>query len=133
MLAPIPQFPFLNPINSPDEAKYRQWITLKRLVEEGLLTQEEATALYEEEMQVREVEERFDILAPHFAIHVREELERTYDPELIYRGGLKVFTTIDLDNLSGFDFYGKRLFRKDAIAHQPHIPHDNTFCSTLNG
>ena len=97
ILAPIPQFPFLNPINSPDEAKYRQWITLKRMVEEEKITPEEAEAIYAQQIEVREIEERFDIVAPHFAIHVREELERTYDPELIYRGGLNVYTTLDLD------------------------------------
>ncbi|MCB0191427.1 MAG: transglycosylase domain-containing protein [Anaerolineae bacterium] len=97
ILAPIPQFPFLNPINSPDEAKYRQWITLNRMVDEGAISQERAEAIFGEEIIVREIEERFDILAPHFAIHVREELERKYDPELIYRGGLKVYTTLDYD------------------------------------
>lgn len=97
MLAPIPQFPFLNPINSPDEAQYRQWITLNRMVDEGLITKERAEEIFAEPIRVKEVEERFDILAPHFAIHVREELERRYDPELIYRGGLNVYTTLDYD------------------------------------
>lgn len=103
MLAPIPQFPYLNPINSPDEAKYRQRITLNRMVEEGVITEAEADAIYAEKIQVKQVEERFDIVAPHFAVYVREELERSPEkynidnPELIYRGGLKVYSTIDLD------------------------------------
>ena len=97
MLAPIPQFPYLNPINSPDEAKYRQRITLNRMVEEGMITKEEADQIYAQEIKTREIEERFDIVAPHFAVYVREELERTYDLDLIYRGGLRVYTTIDLN------------------------------------
>jgi membrane peptidoglycan carboxypeptidase len=103
ILAPIPQFPFLNPINSPDEAKYRQWITLRRMVEEGVIDKEEAQQLYAEQIQVREIEERFDILAPHFSIYVQNELERAPgrynidDINQIYRGGLKVFTTLDFD------------------------------------
>ncbi len=103
LLAPIPQFPFLNPINSPDEAKYRQWITLKRMVEEGAITGEEAKEVYAEQIQVREIEERFDILSPHFSIYVQKELERSPDKykieslDQIYRGGLQVFTTVDLD------------------------------------
>ncbi|HEX9921931.1 MAG TPA: transglycosylase domain-containing protein [Anaerolineae bacterium] len=97
LLAPIPQFPFLNPIDSPEQAKYRQRITLNRMVEEGLITEAKADEIYAEEIKTRVLEERFDIVAPHFAIYVEEELKRTYDPELIYRGGLKVFTTIDLD------------------------------------
>jgi membrane carboxypeptidase/penicillin-binding protein len=97
LLAPIPQFPYLNPINSPDEAKYRQRITLNRMIEEGELTKEEADQIYTEEIKVKEIEERFDIVEPHFAVYVKEELERKYDPELIYRGGLRVYTTIDLE------------------------------------
>ncbi len=98
MLAPIPQYPFLNPVNSPEKSKYRQLITLNRLVEEGQLTDPEAKAIYNEPLQYRkEVEQRFDIVAPHFVMYVREELERTYDPKLVYRGGLRVYTTIDLD------------------------------------
>jgi membrane peptidoglycan carboxypeptidase len=104
MLAPIPQFPYLNPINSPDKAKYRQRITLNRMVEEGLLTAEEADQIYNEPIKIRqEDEQRFDIKAPHFAVYVRKELERTPEryninnPELIYRGGLRVYTSLDLE------------------------------------
>ncbi len=98
MLAPIPQYPYLNPVNSPEKAKYRQRITFNRMVEEGKIVQAEADSLYNEALQYRkETATRFDIMAPHFVMYVREELERTYDPELIYRGGLKVYTTLDLD------------------------------------
>ncbi len=96
MLAPIPQYPYLNPINSPEQAKYRQRITLNRMVEEGAITSEEADQIYSQEIHIKEIQERFDIIAPHFAVYVREELEKKYDPELIYRGGLKVYTTLDL-------------------------------------
>ncbi|MDH3675215.1 MAG: transglycosylase domain-containing protein, partial [Anaerolineae bacterium] len=118
MLAPIPQYPFLNPINSPDEAKYRQRITLSRLVEEGMISEEEADLLYAEAIKVKEIEERFDIVAPHFSVYVREELERKYDPELIYRGGLKVFTTIDLElNEAAHDIAVRQISELQAEGH----------------
>jgi membrane carboxypeptidase/penicillin-binding protein len=103
MLAPIPQFPFLNPINSPDEAKYRQWITLNRMVEEGVIAQVEADEIFGEVVEVKQAEQRFDIRAPHFAVYVREELERyperynIDDLDKIYRGGLKVYTSLDYE------------------------------------
>lgn len=103
MLAPIPQYPFLNPINSPDQAKYRQWITLRRMVEEGVITQNEAEEIYAQPVEVRQIEERFDIVAPHFSVYVKDLLERAPQKyninniEQIYRGGLKVYTTIDLE------------------------------------
>ncbi len=103
MLAAIPQYPYLNPIDSPEQAKYRQRITLNRMVEEGVLTPARAEEIYAQKVQTRQIEERFDIVAPHFAVYVRKELERSPerynipDPNLIYRGGLKVYTTINLD------------------------------------
>jgi membrane peptidoglycan carboxypeptidase len=104
MLAPIPQFPALNPLDNPDDAKQRQGITLTRLVEEGLLTKEEAEATFAEEVEIKRIQERFDILAPHFSIYARDQLlelrdedgEILLDPVQIYRGGLKVYTTVDL-------------------------------------
>jgi membrane peptidoglycan carboxypeptidase len=124
VLAPIPQFPFLNPINSPDQAKYRQWITLRRMVEEGALSKEEAEAIYAEEVEVREIEERFDIIAPHFAVYVQKELERTPERynidniDVIYRGGLKVYTTIDLRlNQKAAEIASKHIKELQAEGH----------------
>lgn len=97
MLAPIPQFPALNPLNNPEQAKLRQGITLTRMVEEGVITQAEAEAAFDEELEIKRVQERFDILAPHFSIYARDQLLEMFDPRLIYRGGLKVYTTVDLD------------------------------------
>lgn len=37
------------------------------------------------------------IKAPHFVFYVRNELEKQYGVDLIEEGGLKVFTTLDLD------------------------------------
>ncbi len=104
MLAAIPQNPFYNPIDNPDIAKNRQRITLNRMVEEGVLTAEEANRIFNEPLKVRQKEEkRFDIIAPHFAVYVRKELERSLarynisDLEQVYRGGLKIYTSLDLD------------------------------------
>ncbi len=98
MLAAIPQYPFQNPINSPDEAKNRQRITLIRMEEERAITEAEAEQIFYTDLQYRQADEgRFDILAPHFAVYVRDQLNRMFDPELIYRGGLRVFTTVDLN------------------------------------
>ncbi len=104
MLAAIPQNPFYNPIDNFEIAKNRQRITLNRMVEEGVITAAEADQIYNEPLKVRQEEEkRFDIKAPHFAVYVRKELERNPerynlpDVEAIYRGGLKIYTTLDLD------------------------------------
>ena len=98
MLAPIVQYPAMNPIDNPDEAKKRQKIALDRLAEEGYITQTEADGAYAESLQIRtSMLKRYDIVAPHFAMYVRKQLEDMYGAELLYQGGLKVYTTVDLD------------------------------------
>jgi penicillin-binding protein 1C len=98
MLAPIVQYPAMNPIDNPDEAKKRQKIALDRMVEEGYVTQTEAAGAFAEPLQVHSsMLKRYDIIAPHFAVYVRKQLEDLYPSDVVYRGGLKVYTTVDLD------------------------------------
>jgi penicillin-binding protein 1C len=102
MLAPIPQFPALNPIDAPEEAKRRQGIALQAMVEAGYITQAQADEAFRQELALRKsVAERFDILtAPHFALYVLDQIKREYntadDPYFIWRKGLTVYTTLDV-------------------------------------
>jgi membrane peptidoglycan carboxypeptidase len=97
ILTPIPQYPALNPLDNFEQAKKRQGITLTRMVEEGVITQEESEAAFAVELDIKPIQERFDILAPHFSVYARNELLTMFDPIKIYRGGLKVYTTLDFD------------------------------------
>jgi penicillin-binding protein 1C len=103
MLAPIPQFPALNPIDNPEDAKQRQGVTLQAMAEAGYITQEEAEAAFNQELELREsVAERFDILtAPHFALYVLDQVKREYntaeDPYRIWREGFQIYTTLDVE------------------------------------
>jgi penicillin-binding protein 1C len=117
MLAPIVQYPAMNPIDNPDQAKKRQKIALDRLTEEGYITQTEADAAYAEPLQIHSsMLKRYDIIAPHFAMYVRKQLEDLYGPELLYRGGLKVYTTVDLDI--------QRIAEEEARAHVAKLQED---------
>ncbi len=103
MLAAIPNFPALNPIDNPAEAKRRQGIALRAMVEAGYLTPQEAQAAYARELDIRRsVAERFDILtAPHFALYalerVKEEFNTPDDPYFIWRRGVTIYTTLDVE------------------------------------
>lgn len=103
MLAPIPQFPLLNPIDNPEDAKRRQGIALQAMVVAGEITQQEADEAFRQEMPLRQsAAERFDILtAPHFALYVldqiKAEFNSTEDPFYIWRNGLTVYTTLDVE------------------------------------
>ncbi len=97
MLAALPQNPWLNPIDNPDKAKERQELILDFMVRDGYITEAEAEAAKKEPLQVASITQRFDITAPHFVMYVRKLLEDEFGPDMVYRGGLKVYTTIDLE------------------------------------
>ncbi len=96
-LAAIPQFPGQNPFDNEESARLRQGLVLDAMVSQGCITSEEAVVAKYEEWDLAKFIERFDILAFHFSIYVRKELEQMFSPELVYRGGLRVYTTLDLD------------------------------------
>jgi membrane peptidoglycan carboxypeptidase len=101
MLAPIPQFPIQNPIDSPADSKLRQELALDAMLRDGYVTAEEAVAAKQEKLQIKMggVAERFNVQAPHFSVYVRKWLENNpaIGPDKVNRGGLKVYTTLDLD------------------------------------
>jgi membrane peptidoglycan carboxypeptidase len=103
MLAAIPQFPLQNPIDNPVAAKLRQGLVLQTMFEEGYLTQAQADAAFQEPLVVRPFADRFDLIAPHFATYARAEAEAILNDlgldgsRLVTRGGLRIYTTLDLD------------------------------------
>ena len=99
MLAPIPQFPIQNPIDAPPDAKLRQELAIDAMLRDGYITTDEAVASKKEKVQIKTggVAQRFNVQAPHFSVYVRKWLEDKFGVELVNRGGLKVYTTLDLD------------------------------------
>jgi membrane carboxypeptidase/penicillin-binding protein len=98
MLAALPQFPALNPIDAPEEARERQHLVLDAMLRNGYITAEECVEAKYAELKVRSsIGDRFDIKAPHFSVYVTKLLEEEFGTEMVYRGGLKVYTTLDLE------------------------------------
>jgi penicillin-binding protein 1A len=90
------------PIRHPDRAKTRQNYVLSRMIETGMITQEEkGQALSAELSYARKAEAKASFVmedAPYFVSHILfKHLLPKYGREKIYRGGLRVHTTIDLD------------------------------------
>ena len=94
LLAGLPQSPALHdPYVNPDDAKARQAVVLDLMVEAGYITPDQAEAAKAEELEY--VPQRFPIRAPHFVMYVRQLLEQKYGAEALYKGGLRVYTTLD--------------------------------------
>ncbi|HID88589.1 MAG TPA: penicillin-binding protein [Anaerolineae bacterium] len=96
-LAAIPQYPQLNPFDNPEAARERQRLVLDQMVRQGCITPEEAEAAANEPWHLASATEQFDFLAPHFSVYVRNQLEEMFGPDLVHRGGLRVYTTLDYD------------------------------------
>lgn len=96
LLAGLPQAPTrYSPFGTdPGRALERQATVLRRMVEDGYLSQEEADKAKEEEIIFAEISAPS---APHFALWVKEQLAEKYTDAVVEQGGLRVTTTLDLD------------------------------------
>jgi len=98
LLAGLPQAPSrYSLILHYDRAKARQKYVLQRMREEGYLTEEQEKEALNTEISVNRDAENPFYKAPYFAEHIRKYLEQNYGRELLYKGGLKVYTTVNLD------------------------------------
>ncbi len=96
LLAGLPQAPALHdPYAHPDAAKKRQAVVLDLMVEAGYITPAQAEAAKAEELEY--IPQRFPIRAPHFVMYVRQLLEEKYGADALYKGGLRIVTTLDPD------------------------------------
>lgn len=96
-----------SPIRNPEAAYDRSRQVLMKLVAAGIVSREEAARQFEsfwtaylEELRDRyptlTVRHRTDDRAPYFTEYVRRELVKKFGADKVYRGGLKVYTTLDL-------------------------------------
>jgi len=95
-LAGLPKSPSrFSPFVAYDRAKKRQEHVLSRMEEAGFITraeQEEATA-----QPLAFKRPGGDQLAPYFVEYIRQLLIAKYGETMVYKGGLKVFTTLNLE------------------------------------
>ena len=75
------------------ELLIRKDYVLNRMVSEGFLNREEAESAKKEELNIIEFSQ--PILAPHFTLWVKQQLEEKYGREFLEQKGLKIFTSLD--------------------------------------
>lgn len=96
LIAGLPQAPALyDPLRNPSAAKERQLYVLDQMARHGFITEEQAEQAKRERLNYTPLKR--DLLAPHWVMYVRDLLEQRYGPDVLYQGGLKIFTTLDLD------------------------------------
>lgn len=96
LLAGIPAAPSVyTPFGTnPEYAYIRQAEVLRRMVEDGYITNDQALAARDEAIEFRS--DAIDIQAPHFVMYVRSLLAEKYGEDMLNNGGLVVTTTLDM-------------------------------------
>lgn len=85
-----------NPYANLDKAKQRQYIVLKRMEAEGYITAEQATESYEKPLYLSS--SKYKKYTPNYFLeYIRKYLEDVYGVEMTYKGGMKVYTTLNRD------------------------------------
>lgn len=80
---------------TPELAKQRQEEVLRRMVEDGYITQEDADHAKATDLPIQP--DTIPIEAPHFVMYVRHLLAQQYGEDMLNRGGLEVVTSLDID------------------------------------
>ncbi len=96
LLAGLVQSPIgYNPLVNPDAAKERQLTVLRLMRQAGYLSAGEQEQIAAEPLRFRS--SLFKINAPHFVMYVQDLLVKELGPDALRRGGLRVYTSLDLN------------------------------------
>ncbi len=82
-----------SPIRHPERALARRAYALRRMHDEGYITEEQMQEAMAEPIRTQGNTDKE--IAPYFVEWVRQHLERNYPTEKIWKGGLKIYTTLD--------------------------------------
>jgi penicillin-binding protein 1A len=97
ILAGLPKAPSrYSPYRHYERAKDRQVYVLGRMVSEGFISRKEADQAIAQELEIRPRINQHLTNAAYFTEQVRRYLEDTYGEEQLYRGGLEVQTSMNL-------------------------------------
>jgi penicillin-binding protein 1A len=98
MLAGLPQAPSrYSPFRYPERAKQRQIYVLNRMVEEGYITNIQATEAINTNLDIQARRNWYIEEAPFYTEYVRQYIEKKYGTDILYQGGLKVYAAVNID------------------------------------
>lgn len=114
LLAGLPNWPsHYDPYQNPEAAKGRQAVVLGRMVQEGMIGLQQSRQAGQEKLNYHQAG-YITGDAPYFVAMVQEYLSEKYGQQKLYQGGLKVYTTLDLDmQKSANEAYAKGMKDRD--------------------
>jgi penicillin-binding protein 1A len=97
LLAGLPKSPaYYSPINHPDRAMKRRNLVINAMLEDGKITAAQAEDA-RSSLIVLHLAHDPNSLAPYFVEEIRRYLENKYGADQVHEGGLKVYTSLDVD------------------------------------
>ena len=97
LLAGLPKSPtYYSPITHPDHALKRRNLVINSMLEDGEITAQQATVARDQPVQLNLAHDP-DSLAPYFVEEIRRYLEGKYGSDQVHEGGLRVYTSLDMD------------------------------------
>ena len=123
LLAGLPKGPtYYSPINHPDRAQKRRNLVLNAMLEDGKITAAQADQARSAPLVLHLAHDP-NSLAPYFVEEIRRYLEGKYGTDQVHEGGLRVYTSLDVEMqkaanqavLDGLAAYERRHGWKDHL------------------
>lgn len=98
ILAGLPQAPSrYSPFRYPERAKQRQIYVLNRMVEEGFITNIQATEAINKELDIKPRKSWYIEEVPVYTEHIRRYIEKKYGADILYKEGLKIYAAVNIE------------------------------------
>jgi penicillin-binding protein 1A len=97
LLAGLPKGPSAySPINNPEKALRRRNLVINNMMEDGRITAQQAQEAKSRPLNLR-LQTDPNNLAPYFIEETRRYLEKKFGTDQVHEGGLRVYTSLDID------------------------------------
>ena len=98
LIAGLPKSPnSYSPYRNPKRARSRRNHVIRRMAQEGFIKRDEATLAIKKNFKLGEITNMLN-RAPYFVEYIRQQLMTMYGRNKVYKSGLKVYTTLNLNN-----------------------------------
>jgi penicillin-binding protein 1A len=87
---------YYSPITHPDRALKRRNLVINSMLEDGKITAQQAAAARNQPLQLNLAHDP-NSLAPYFVEEIRRYLEGKYGTDQVHEGGLRVYTSLNMD------------------------------------
>lgn len=97
LIAGIPRGPsYYSPILNQEVSLKRRNIILNRMFKLGYISKEDMEEAKQSPLKLDYHNKRDEIIAPYFSTYILSQLLEEYGANVVYKGGLKIYTTLDL-------------------------------------